>query len=318
MPKGYQHLTYEQRYLICVLKKRGETHKQIAPAVGCCVRTLQRELKRNTGKRGYRPKQAHHLATSRKRQPKPHLQKMTPALIALITGKLNRQWSPEQISGWLKREHPQWAVSHESLYQYVWHNKKEGGFLYLHLRRYGKKYQKRSNGKTNRGRIIGRVDILERPEVVERRERFGDWEADTIVGKGRGSALVTVVERKSRYTQIVKVTRGTAEAVSKALIDCLQGLPVKTITFDNGKEFAYHLKVGNALGSQTYFATPYHSWERGLNENTNGLIRQYFPKGTCFENVSEAEVSRVEALLNSRPRKCLGYDTPERVLPLVA
>jgi IS30 family transposase len=291
----------------------------MAKDLGKSQRTVQRELKRNKGLKGYRPKQAHQMAEARKRKPKPHLQKMTPVLIAIIEEKLKtEQWSPEQIAGWLKREHPHLAVSHERIYQYLWQHKKEGGSLYLHLRRYGKKYQKRSQGKTNRGRIIGRVDISERPQVVETRERFGDWEADTIVGKGRTSALLTVVERKSRYTKVVWVKRATADSVSQALIDCLQGLPVKTITFDNGKEFAYHVRVAEALGVDTYFATPYHSWERGVNENTNGLIRQYFPKGTSFESVPQAEVSRVEALLNSRPRKSLGYDTPERVLPLVA
>ena len=142
-----------------------------------------------------------------------------------------------------------------------------------------------------------------------------DWEADTVVGKGRKSALVTIVERKSRYTKVVKVPRATADLVSKALSQGLKGLPVKTITFDNGKEFAYHFKVAKRLDVQTYFATPYRSCERGLNENTNGLLRQYWPKGTDFDEVSEAEVQRVEMLLNNRPRKCLGYDTPTGVLP---
>jgi IS30 family transposase len=244
---------------------------------------------------------------------------MTPELIALIDQKLALyQWSPEQIAGWLKKEHPESAVSHERIYQHIWQNKKQGGLLFQNLRRHGRKYFKRSNGKTTRGRIIGRVDISERPEIVETRERFGDWEADTVVGKGRNSALVTVVERKSRYTKIVRVTRATADRVCVALSECLRGLPVETITFDNGKEFAYHLAAAEALEAKTYFAQPYHSWERGLNENTNGLIRQYFPKGTDFDTVSDEEVARVEALLNSRPRKCLGYDTPEGVLPRAA
>jgi transposase, IS30 family len=311
----YPHLTAKQRYLIYAFNKSKMSTAAIAKEIGKSQRTVQRELKRNRGQRGYRPRQAQGLADARKRKPKPHLQKMTPDLVEMIDEQLTRfQWSPEQISGWLKREHPEQSVSHERIYQHIWQNKKEGGRLYLHLRRHGKNYQKRSNGKTSRGRIIGRVDISERPPVVETRERFGDWEADTIVGKGRTSALVTVVERKSRYTKIVRVVRATAEQVSLALSQCLQGLTVHTITFDNGKEFAFHLKVADALKADTYFARPYHSWERGLNENTNGLIRQYFPKGTDFDLVSDEEVAKVEALLNSRPRKCLGYATPEGVL----
>ena len=314
MPKGYQHLTAEQRYTIYAFHKSGNSTKAIAHEVGKSQRTIQRELKRNRGLRGYRPKQAQQLAEDRRRKPKPHLLKMTLETISLVEEKLALQWSPEQISGWLKKYHPAQSVSHERIYQHIWQNKKQGGLLFTHLRRRGKTYQKRCNGKTSRGRIKDRVDIAERPNVVDLRERFGDWEADTIVGKGRTSALVTVVERKSRYTKIVRVDRATAEQVRLALTQCLQGIPATTITFDNGKEFAYHLKVAESLGVETYFAQPYHSWERGLNENTNGLIRQYFPKGTDFDLVSDEEVARVEALLNSRPRKCLGYDTPEGVL----
>ena len=301
-----KHLTAEQRYLIYGLHKSKTSTKAIAQEVGKSQRTIQRELKRNRGLKGYRPKQAQRLAESRRKQPKPHLLKMTPELISTIDEKLALQWSPEQISGWLKNQHPHQSVSHERIYQHIWQNKKQGGTLYRQLRRQGKKYHKRCNGRTTRGRIIGRVDIAERPEVVETRERFGDWEADTVVGKGRTSALVTVVERKSRYTKTVRVDRATADQVSKAVIQCLQGIPAETITFDNGKEFAFHLKVAEALEVETYFATPYHSWERGLNENTNGLIRQYFPKGTDFDAVSDEEVARVEALLNSQTSEMFG------------
>jgi len=242
---------------------------------------------------------------------------MTTETLTLVEKQLtNYQWSPEQISGWLANNHPEHCVSHELIYQHIWADKKQGGTLYKHLRRHGRKYQKRSNGKTNRGHIIGRVDIKERPYEVETRGRYGDWEADTIVGKGRSAALVTVVERKSRYTVIRLVPRATAEEVSRAMIEALQGgFPLHTITSDNGKEFAKHLDVAKALGVATYFATPYHSWERGLNENTNGLIRQYWSKGTDFTQVTQEEVAKIEQLLNQRPRKCLGYNTPEGVLP---
>jgi len=307
MAKGYQHLTQEKRYLISVLKKSGTSPAEIASAVGCTPRTVQREIKRNAGNHGYDAEEAQAKADERRHREKPHLNKMTPETLALIEGQLKDcQWSPEQISGWLAKEHPDHRVSHELIYQHIWADKKQGGTLYKHLRRRAKKYQKRSNGKTNRGQIIGRVDISERPPEVETKGRCGDWEADTIVGKGRSAALVTVVDRKSRYTLIRLVPRATAEEVSRAIIDALRGLPAYTITSDNGKEFAKHLDVAKALGVSTYFATPYHSWERGLNENTNGLIRQYWPKGTDFTQVTPEEVAKVERLLSQRPRQCLG------------
>lgn len=317
MPKGYKHLTQETRYLIYALKKSGQSPAKIAGVVGYTQRTVERELKRNKGKNGYNPEEAQAKADERRHRKKPHLSKMTPETIALIEEKLTEcQWSPEQIAGWLANAHPDHSVSHELIYQHIWAEKRRDGTLYKQLRRHGKKYQKRSNGKTNRGQIIGRVPISERPPEVETRERYGDWEADTIVGKGRTMALVTVVERKSRYIIIRLVPRSTAEEVSRAMIEALQGgLPLHTITSDNGKEFAKHLNVAKALGVSTYFATPYHSWERGLNENTNGLIRQYWPKGTDFSQVTPEEVAKVELLLNQRPRQCLGYTTPEGVLP---
>ncbi len=245
---------------------------------------------------------------------------MTSGLIALIEEKLTQsQWSPEQIAGWLKREEGI-QISHERIYQHIWQDKRNGGSLYTHLRRRARKYQKRVNGRTSRGRIIGRVDITRRPAVVELKNRIGDWEGDTIVGLGHRSAIVSLVERKSRYTKLVKVSCNTAKAVETAITVALEPLKEKvhTITFDNGKEFSSHLQVANKLEAQTFFATPYHSWERGLNENTNGLVRQYFPKKTDFATLTDADVARVEELLNNRPRKCLGYNTPARAIQQVA
>ena len=318
MPKGYQQLTAIQRSQINSLKSINLSNRRIAKELAVSHTTINNELKRNTGKRGYRHQQAHKKATTRKHQTKPHLQKLTPQLISLIQEKLTQeQWSPQQISEWLKLKHNK-EISHETIYQHIYQDKRNGGTLYTHLRRKSKPYQKRVNGKTTRGQIVGRVDISQRPEIVETRGRLGDWEADTVVGKNHKSAVVTLVERKSRALVVFKVARSTAEMVSSGIIEALKHLPVKTITFDNGKEFAYHHKIASALGVETYFAKPYHSWERGTNENTNGLLRQYFPKGTDFGMVSEAEVLVVQRKLNTRPRKCLGFKTPLEVLHAVA
>lgn len=312
--KPYRHLSHEQRSQIYALKKRGISHRAIAKELGVHPRTIDREVKRNTGGCGYRYEQAHQKCLTRRHQRKGIPTKLTPRLRRLVIEKLTRyQWSPEQISGWLQR-HTDYSLSHESIYQLVWQNKGEGGRLYSHLRHRAKCYQRRLHGKSKRGQIIGRVDIAERPAIVELKERVGDWEADTVVGKGRKSALVTLVERKSRYTLVVKVKRANAFTVSQAIVKALRGLPVHTITFDNGKEFAAHQWIAVQLKCKTYFATPYHSWERGLNEHTNGLIRQYFPKKTDFRHVHHSQVKRVERLLNNRPRKCLGYATPLEVI----
>ena len=318
MPKGYQQLTAPQRSQIHVLKSMNLSNRHIARELGVAHTTINNELKRNTGKRGYRYQQAETKAQERRHQPKPHLRKLTPPLVLFIEEQLTQeQWSPQQLSAWLKLNQNV-GVSHETIYQHIYLNKKQGGTLYTHLRRKSKAYQKRMNGKTKRGQIIGRVDISQRPEIVETRDRLGDWEADTVIGKNHRSAVVTLVERKSRALVVFKVARCSAELVSTGIINALQQVPVKTITFDNGKEFAYHYKIASALGVDTYFAKPYHSWERGTNENTNGLLRQYFPKGTDFAKVSEADVLAVQQKLNRRPRKCLGFKTPLEVLHALA
>lgn len=319
MAKGYQQLTYEQRCQISALKTSGQRPAAIAAQLGVHRSTICRELKRNTGLRGYRYKQAHEKCLQRRKRRDGEPRKMTHELVALIEEKLTQyQWSPEQISGWLKQENDIW-ISHESLYRHIWRDKAQGGRLFEHLRRRAKRYQKRgANGKTSRGQIVGRVDIDQRPAIVEARSRVGDWEVDTVIGLGRTAALVTIVERMTRYTLICRVSRNTSLEVTKAIIRSLSGLPVRTLTFDNGKEFSDHLSIAQALQADTYFAKPYHSWERGLNENTNGLIRQYFPKKTDFNHVTDAQVKAVEDLLNHRPRKCLGYNTPFRAIQAVA
>jgi IS30 family transposase len=233
---------------------------------------------------------------------------------ALVLFGLQQEWSPEQISGWMAREHSL-KVSHETIYKYIWADKKAGGTLYLHLRHQGKKYNKRAGKNSGRGLIPGRVDITERPAIVEEKTRIGDFEIDTIVGKHHKGAIVSLVDRASKYTKLILVKTKAAEEVSQAIQKALRHIQhrVLTLTADNGKEFAYHKIFGEALDAEVYFATPYHSWERGLNEHTNGLVRQYFPKKTDFATLTQAQVAAVEKKLNTRPRKVLNFNTPENV-----
>lgn len=240
---------------------------------------------------------------------------MTSAMISVIESTLRLYWSPEQISGWLLDDR-QLLISHETIYLHISSDKRLGGDLYKHLRRQGKRYDKRRNGKSTRGQINGRVSIDERPEIVDEKSRIGDWEIDTMIGKGHSGVLVTIVERVAKFTLSAQVDNKSAAAVTKATIILLKPFKdvVHSITADNGKEFAYHGEIGKALSADVYFAHPYSSWERGLNENTNGLLRQYFPKITNLKLVSKAEVNKAVRRLNASPRKALGFKTPGQLM----
>ena len=311
---NYKQLTYEQRCQIEVLKKSGLKQEDIADAVGVSQSTISRELSRNKGLRGYRHKQAQAKADERRRTARKAI-KMTDEVVDLIEKQLREQWSPEQVSGWLNETHGV-SLSHERIYLHIWDDKRAGGDLYTHLRRQGKKYHKRCNGKTSRGRIKNRVGIENRPSIVEEKSRIGDWEIDTVIGKGHSGALVTIVERATQFTLSKRVHSKSAKEVTQATISLLAPYQevVHTITADNGKEFASHEKITEALGAPVYFARPYHSWERGLNENTNGLLRQYWPKSTDFKGIPNREVRRVVNKLNNRPRKTLGFKTPAQLM----
>ena len=314
MPEGYRHLAYEERCQIEVLKKSGLSKGQIAQQLGRDRSTIYREINRNTGGRGYRHKQAQRRAETRRRVASAVPWKMTSELWAWIKERLCEGWSPEQISGRLRLKGR--PAGRQLIYMRIHADREAGGDLWKSLRRRGKRPNWKGGSHAGRGHIPGRVDISERPAVVEKKERIGDWEADTIVGKGHSGAIVSLVDRASKYTLLERVDRKTAEAVGSALIDLLGSgaALVYTITADNGKEFAGHARVSKTLGAAFFFARPYHSWERGLNEHTNGLVREYFPKGTDFRKVSDDEVQRVQDRLNARPRKALGYLTPTEVL----
>ena len=316
MPKGYHHLTYDQRCQIYALKKSGLSVPEISTQIGVNRSTTYRELKRNSGSRGYRFKQANTLAVARKQRASlTSNRKLTPNRVQAIEELLTLyQWSPEQISGYLKGE-TDFSISHESIYQHIWKDKRKGGSLYRHLRHKAKKYNKRGAQGAGRGLIPNRVDIEERPEIVEDKARLGDWEIDTLIGKEHIWAIVSMVDRRSKFTKLALVKDKRAVTVGEAL--CGRLLPFKdrvlTLTADNGKEFAGHEKIASTLGADVYFAKPYHSWERGLNEHTNGLVRQYFPKGTRFDTLTDEDVQKVEDLLNHRPRKVLGFKMPVEV-----
>jgi IS30 family transposase len=308
--RTYTQLTQTQRYQIYALKKMGHQQTEIAKFIGVDKSTISRELKRNQGQRGYRPKQAHNFAMNRRKQGPRRIRTET---WLLIEAKIRLDWSPEQISGWLLR-HYQIQVSHERIYQYILSDKQTGGDLHKHLR-CQKKRRKRYGNRDRRGKLPNRRSIEERPEIVAHRQRIGDWEVDTMVGKGHHQAIVTLTERKSRLALLRKVDRRTAELVSNAMIELLQPVAehVHTITGDNGKEFAEHERITKELCSDFFFAHPYAAWERGANENMNGLVRQYIPKNRELNSVTNDELELIMTKLNHRPRKCLDFMSPFEV-----
>ena len=309
--RGYTQLSREQRYQIQALLKTERNQTQIATILGVHKTTISRELRRNRGHRGYRPHQAHCRAQARqvtKRRPR-----LTQVMWQQVETLVRQTWSPEQIHGRLQHEHGQ-TISHEWIYQHIYEDKRMGGDLYRSLR-CQKKRRKRYGTYSRRGRIADHVSIDERPAVVNARERIGDWEGDTVIGKGHEGVLVTVVERTSKYTVLESVSHKTAVAVRKAVVRGLQPYKtqVHTITYDNGREFSDHARMAKDLDTQIYFAHPYASWERGVNENTNGLIRQFFPKDQDLRGVTDEQLTTVRDTLNHRPRKTLGYRTPHEV-----
>ena len=315
--REYRQLTEEDRIEIYAMKQAKKQQNDIADELGVHPSTISRELARNTGMKGYRPKQAQQKTLHRRFTARKAI-KMTPGTIDHIESKLAEEHSPEQIAERMKLD-PGWygpTVSHERIYQHIWQDKAAGGKLYKKLRIAGtKQRRKRRNSRDMRGTIKNRVGIEHRPDIVERKIRIGDWEGDTVVGKNHQGALVTLVDRKSKLTLIGKVDRYTADAVEKMIINLMDLLPRRsyTLTVDNGKEFASHESVAETLAIKVYFADPYSAWQRGLNENTNGLIRQYVPKGSDVRSLTDHQVQHIMQRLNNRPRKALGFLTPNEV-----
>jgi IS30 family transposase len=316
MPNGYHHLTRDQRCQIDILLKRGDSKAVIAKTLGIHPSTISREIKKNSAVKQttkiqeYRYEDAHRKALRRRREVSSRPSKMTTEIKNIIKDKLSFQWSPDQISGWLKLNNIV-KVSHETIYKMIYKDKCKGGVLYQNLRRYGRKYHKRMSRKKHCG-IPNRVDIDQRPSIVELKQRVGDWEVDTIIGKGQIGAVVTMVDRASKLTKMYYVSNKTSQNVVDAMTCKLLSIKehVITITADNGGEFSKHEEVSKKLNADFYFAKPYHAWERGLNEHTNGLIRQYIPKNIPIINFTQEKINEIEDLLNNRPRKVLNYLTP--------
>ena len=309
---NYIHLTQAERYQIAVLKKARHRQSDIAQLMNRSPSTISRELRRNRGQRGYRAKQAQEFSQARMRAGEngPRISGKT---WAVVESKLAETWSPEQISRRLKLSGEP-GVSHESIYRHIYADKRAGGTLHRTLR-CQKMRKKRYGGRERRGTIPNQVSIDLRPVIVDSKKRFGDWEGDTMIGAGHQQALVTLNERKSRYSLIAHVPAKTAQAVSDAVISLLTPFAncVHTLTTDNGKEFAQHEQIAKQLNADFFFAHPYASWERGANENMNGLIRQFFPKKMRFNTIISKDINMAMHRLNHRPRKCLGFRTPHEV-----
>ena len=303
----YKHLSREERYQIYSLMKAKHTLSEIARLLGRHRSTISREIERGRGGRGYRAEQACSKAQERS-QGSRNARRVQPWVWPEVAFYLRIEWSPEQIANKL-------PVSHETAYQHVYADKANGGKRHKGLRSQKPRRKRHLCGRGRRGQILGRCPIGERPAHIEARKQVGHWEGDTVIGAGYSQAVVTLLERKSGYVKLRKGANKTADLVSQAIEDALKPLSarVKTLTVDNGKEFAYHQKVDRALGIQTYFADPYCSWQRGSNENLNGLLRQYIPKKRRMQTVTDEELTMIENRLNHRPRKRLGFKTPYEV-----
>lgn len=307
-----KQLTQSQRYHLYEMIQLQMLQKDMAQVLGVHPSTISREIKRNRGKRGNYIKGAHQLALARRQnKSKRHI---SDECWALVEEYLRFDISPEQVATRLKYLR-HFTPSPEWIYQYIAKDKQQGGDLHTHLR--GKhKHRKKYGGVRKQSHSIrNRVSISERPAIVDERSRFGDIEADTVIGKPGGKVLVTLVERKSKLSFIGLSENKSAKSVKEVIINLLLSLSstIKTLTYDNGPEFAEHEAIDEALKTQGYFADPYASWQRGLNENTNGLIRQYLPKKTSFDNLTQETIEWIMNRLNNRPRKTLGGMTPNEV-----
>ena len=308
----YRQITFEERYTLGLLRREGRSAAAIARALGRHQSTIRRELVRNrTAHDGaYRPQLADWYARGRRSRSRRN-RRFSAADLQRVRRLLEQQWSPEQVAGHL-RLHGLLAISHETIYRYIWADKRQGGRLYSHLRGAQKRRRKRYRSYDSRGRVAGKRPITARPAVVATRAQLGHWEADTVLGPGRPCVL-SMVERKTGYLVIGKLRARTTAEVNHRATELIQAQPraVRTITADNGTEFHDYAAIEQATDALFYFATPHHSWERGTNENTNGLIRQYLPKRRSMAHLTQQDCNAIAAKLNRRPRKRLGYRTPE-------
>ncbi|HEY3194514.1 MAG TPA: IS30 family transposase [Candidatus Dormibacteraeota bacterium] len=310
----YRQITFAERYTLGLLRQRGLSAAAIARVLGRHRSTIGREVRRNgTARDGcYRPQLADWYARGRRSRSRRNRQ-FSAAEWARIRALLREDWSPEQVAGWLRR-HRELAISHETIYRYVWADKRAGGTLYQHLRGARKQRRKRYGRYDSRGRLAGKRPITERPPIVATRQELGHWEADTMLGASQaGPCVLSMVERQSGYLLLGQLDQRLSAAVNQRARHLItaQPHPVRTITVDNGTEFHEYVKLERTTGTRFYFATPHHAWERGTNENTNGLVRQYLPKRQSMARLTQYDCNRIATKLNRRPRKRLGYRTPE-------
>ncbi len=320
MPKPYQQLTQSEREHIANLLSEGYSLGDIAKALGRNKSTISRELARNSApvRQRYTPCRAHARACERRTSANTHERLKNDFIRQYVKDGLEKGWSPEQISGRVRIDHPGNFINHEAIYQYIYHpqNPQRLEMINLLRRAHKKRRNKGIGRKVRKTKIPNRIPIDARPKSVENRNRYGHWEGDSMVSRKSKAALNTLVERKSRLVLISKLHRKGAAETNKVIITRLKKLPAEgrqTLTLDNGTENAKHEQLSARLGIKCFFAHPYSSWERGTNENINGLIRWYLPKGTDFSKIAPEQIARIEYLLNSRPRKCLGYKTPLEV-----
>lgn len=308
---SYRQLTQEQRYQIGAYLKMGKSKSEIAREIQVHRSTVWRELKRNSTPYRYNP--SHAIGLSRERHKKKKKREVDKRIWATVEMLIRQEWSPEQISERLKLEGLP-VVSHETIYQHVYRDKQKGGTLCMYLRRRHVN-RKRIHKYCNRVGWNSRRPIAERPAIVDARSRIGDWEADTIIGRERKGGILSLVERRSRFCLLKKLSTKAADIVADAACEKLMPFKDKvlTITADNGVEFIHHQSIAKRLDADFFFADPYSSWQRGTVENTNGLVRQYFPKNTAFDTVSDDDIDLVVHRLNNRPRKTLHFRTPSEV-----
>jgi IS30 family transposase len=309
----YRQITSGERYAIAALRRQGHSLRAIARDLGRAPSTVSREVVRNRrADGGYRAFTACEHTSARRRRPRRGSHFGAEEWL-LVEQLLELDWSPEQVSGWMRR-HELLSISYETIYLYVWRNRRAGGDLWTHMRQAGKQRRKRYGAYDSRGRLAGKRPISERPPEAETRALTGHWEIDTVMGTEHGrNSVVTLVERATGYTLMGKLARHCASDATACCIALIERHPgrVLTITADNGTEFHSYAEIEATTGATFYFATPHHSWERGSCENTNGLIRQYLPKRTSLAHVTQADCDAIATKLNSRPRKRLGYRTPE-------
>jgi IS30 family transposase len=309
----YRQITSAERYTLVALRRLGLTQAAMARHLGRHPSTIARELQRNRDPWDgyYRPDNAQLRMVTRRSHSRRN-RRFSDQDLQQVDRYLCQDWSPEQVAGYLRRT-GQLSISHETIYQYIWTDKRQGGHLYTHLRGARKQRWKRYRSYDSRGRLPGKRAITERPASVETRRQLGHWEIDTMLGDGSHDCLMSLVERKTGYVVLGKLPARTTAALNRRTIALIRTQPrrVRTITADNGTEFHRYPQIERATGARFYFATPHHAWERGTNENTNGLIRQYVPKGQSMSQLTQHQCDAIARKLNQRPRKRLGYRTPE-------